>query len=161
LILLSGDRESEAQHVAGRLGIEIAYGSQSPEEKVAIVRSETAAGRTVFVGDGINDAPAMLAATVGVAFGPNSDVTAEAADAVILDGSLAKVDELIHIGRRMRSIALQSALGGMALSFLGMIAAVAGYLPPLAGAVGQEIIDVAAVMNAVRAALPTRKLTDY
>jgi cation transport ATPase len=88
-------------------------------------------------------------------------VTTEAADAVILDASLAKVDELIHIGRRMRSIALQSALGGMALSIIGMIAALMGYLPPIAGAVAQEIIDLLAVANAVRTALPGRKLTDF
>jgi cation transport ATPase len=103
----------------------------------------------------------MLAATVGIAFGSNSDVTAEAADAVILDASLAKVDELIHIGRRMRVIATQSALGGMALSILGMLAAVCGYLPPIAGAIAQEGIDLAAVMNAVRTALPGHRLTDF
>jgi cation transport ATPase len=71
-----------------------------------------------------------------VAFGPNSDVTAEAAGAVILDASLAKVDELMHIGRRMRTIALQSAVGGMALSLVGMIAALLGYRPPSRGRVG-------------------------
>jgi heavy metal translocating P-type ATPase len=161
LILLSGDRESEVHYLADEIGITTRYGNQSPEQKVAIVREETSKARTLFVGDGINDAPAMLAATVGIAFGPNSDVTTEAADAVILDASLAKVDELIHIGRRMRSIALQSALGGMALSIIGMIAALMGYLPPIAGAVAQEIIDLLAVANAVRTALPGRKLTDF
>jgi P-type E1-E2 ATPase len=161
LILLSGDRESEVRFVAERLGIDILYGNQSPEQKVAIVREETTRARTLFVGDGINDAPAMLAATVGIAFGPNNDVTTETADAVILDASLAKLDELIHIGRRMRAIAMQSALGGMALSILGMIAAVFGYLPPIAGAIAQEGIDLAAVVNAVRTALPGRSLTDF
>jgi cation transport ATPase len=103
----------------------------------------------------------MLNATVGVAFGNGNDITAEAADAVVLEPSLAKVDELIHIGRRMRTIALQSALGGMAISMIGMIAAAMGYLPPVAGAVTQEFIDLAAVLNAVRVSLPAKDLTDF
>ena len=106
-------------------------------------------------------APALMAATVGVAFGPNSDITSEAADAVILTTSLEKVDELIHVSHRMRSIALQSAVGGMAASMVGMVAAAAGYLPPLEGAILQEIIDLVAVVNAVRVALPTRALSDF
>jgi cation transport ATPase len=103
----------------------------------------------------------MQAATVGVAFGVQSDVTSEAADAVILETSLARVDELIHIARRMRRIALQSAIGGMALSTLGMIAAALGFLPPIGGAIAQEFIDLAAVLNAVRVAVPPRYLTDF
>jgi heavy metal translocating P-type ATPase len=161
LILLSGDRELEAREIADRLGIGIVYGNQSPEQKAAVVRKETACAGTLFVGDGINDAPAMLAASAGVAFGPNSDVTAEAAGAVILDQSLAKVDELIHIGRRLRVIALQSAVGGMALSALAMIPASTGHLPPVASALAQEAIDLAAVLNALRTALPARDLSDF
>jgi cation transport ATPase len=103
----------------------------------------------------------MMAATVGVAFGRNSDITAEAAGAVILEPTLGKVDELLHIGRRMRGIALQSAVGGMVLSSLGMIAAALGFLPPLAGAVGQEVIDLFAVLNAVRASIATKELQDF
>jgi cation transport ATPase len=98
---------------------------------------------------------------VGIAFGQNSDITAEAAGAVILDTSLQKVDEFLHVSRRLRSIALQSAVGGMALSLGGMAVAAAGYLPPVAGAVLQEVIDVLAVANALRVALPPRTLTDY
>ncbi len=81
------------------------------------------------------DAPALTAATVGIAFGQSSEITAEAAGVVILDSSLERVDELLHIGRRMRWIALQSAIGGMGLSMIGMFIAAAGYLPPVAGAI--------------------------
>jgi len=161
VILLSGDRENEVQYFASQLGIALTHAGKSPEDKVAIVRQETAEARTLYVGDGINDAPAMMTATVGVAFGKDSEITAEAADAVVLEPSLAKVDELMHIGRRMRKIALQSAVGGMALSLIGMAAAAAGYLPPIAGAVAQEVIDLVAVLNAVRVALPERELTDF
>jgi P-type E1-E2 ATPase len=161
VILLSGDRESEVQYFASQLGIAEMHSGKSPEEKVAIVQQETSLAKTLYVGDGLNDAPAMLNATVGVAFGNGNDITAEAADAVVLEPSLAKVDELIHIGRRMRTIALQSALGGMAISMIGMIAAAMGYLPPVAGAVTQEFIDLAAVLNAVRVSLPAKDLTDF
>ena len=116
VLLVSGDRESEVRYLAGAVGISEIYSGQTPEQKVVIVREESDRAKTLFVGDGINDAPAMQAATVSIAFGLNNDVAAEAADAVILESSLGKVDELIHIGRRMRSIALQSAVGGMALS---------------------------------------------
>jgi cation transport ATPase len=98
---------------------------------------------------------------VGVAFGLSSDITSEAADAVIMETSLGKVDELMHIGRRMRRIALESAVGGMALSVLGMIAAAFGYLPPVAGVITQELIDLVAVLNAVRVAMPFDALTDF
>jgi P-type E1-E2 ATPase len=161
VLLLSGDRESEVRYLAELVGITEVHSSQSPEQKLARVREETARASTVFMGDGINDAPALTAATVGIAFGQNSDVTAEAAGAVILDSSLEKVDEFLHVGTRMRRVALQSALGGMALSVVGMGVAAAGYLPPVSGAVFQELIDVAAVLNALRAAIPPRALTDY
>ncbi|MBV8546677.1 MAG: cadmium-translocating P-type ATPase [Acidobacteria bacterium] len=160
VMLLSGDRDAEVQHLAGLVGIENVRSGASPEEKLAIVRAEAAKGSTLFLGDGINDAPAMEAATVGVAFGHNSDITAEAADAVVLDQSLASVDELIHIGRRMRRIALQSAVGGMTLSMIGMLAAAAGWLAPVPGAVAQEVIDVLAVLNALRVAAARRELSD-
>lgn len=161
VLLVSGDRESEVNYLAGRVGITDVFAGQSPEEKLQIVRAETQHARTVYVGDGINDAPAMTAATVGLAFGQNSDISAEASGAVIMDSSLEKVDELLHISRRMRRIALQSALGGMSLSLLGMMLAFAGYLPPVAGAVAQEVIDVLAVLNALRMALPERWLSDF
>lgn len=161
LLLVSGDRESEVRYLAEQVGISEVHASQTPEQKLEITRQETARAPTVFMGDGINDAPALTAATVGIAFGQNSDITAEAAGAVILETSLKKVDEFLHVSRRLRSIALQSAVGGMALSALGMLVAAAGYLPPVAGAVFQEVIDVLAVLNALRVALPPRTLTDY
>jgi P-type E1-E2 ATPase len=161
VMLVSGDRESEVQYLANSVGISEVFAGMSPEEKVAIVKQETAKAKTLFVGDGINDAPALTAATVGVAFGSQSDIITEAADAVILETSLGKIDELMHIGRRMRRIALQSALGGMVASIVGMIAAATGYLPPIGGAVAQEVIDLFAVLNAVRVALPTDDLQDF
>ena len=161
IILLSGDRESEVRYLAGKVGITEAHAGKSPEDKVEIVTGEAKETATLFVGDGINDAPAMQAATVGVAFGQNSDITSEAADAVIMDTSLRRVDELIHIGKRMRVIALQSAVGGIGLSVIGMCLAAWGYLPPVAGAVTQEIIDVLAIANALRMTLPVSELTDF
>ncbi|MBC8355807.1 MAG: heavy metal translocating P-type ATPase [Planctomycetes bacterium] len=161
VMLVSGDRESEVRYLANQVGIEEVYFSQSPEQKLELVREETTKVDTIFLGDGINDAPALTAATVGVAFGQNSDVTSEAADAVIMDSSLKKVDELLHVSHRMRSIALQSAVGGMALSLIGMFFAAAGYLPPVAGAVAQEVIDVVAVLNALRVAIAPKQLSDF
>ncbi len=161
ILLVSGDRETEVRYLAGKVGITEVYAGQSPEQKLALVRNESERANTVYLGDGINDAPALTAATVGIAFGQASDVTAEAAGAVILESSLERVDELLHIGRRMRSIALQSAIGGMALSIIGMSVAAAGYLPPVAGAIAQEVIDVLAVLNALRASVAPRTLTDY
>lgn len=161
VLIVSGDRDAEVRRLAGQVGIREVHSAKSPEEKVEIVRAAAGSSPTLFLGDGINDAPAMQAATVGVAFGVKSDITSEAADAVVLETSLSRVDALMHIGRRMRRIALQSAVGGMALSILGMIAAAFGYLPPIGGAIAQEIIDLAAVTNAVRVAFSTEGMTDF
>src|SRR6516165_9920435 len=160
IMIISGDRESEVRYLAEQVGISEVHGEQSPEQKLTIVRQETAREKTLYVGDGINDAPAMMAATVGMAIGQNSDVTAEAADVVAMENSLKKVDEFMHISRRMRSIALQSAIGGMALSLVGMMFAAASYLSPVAGAVCQEVIDVLAVLNTLRAAFPPKVISD-
>jgi P-type E1-E2 ATPase len=161
VMIVSGDRESEVNYLAARVGITDVRAQQSPEQKVEIVRAETERAPTIFVGDGINDAPALQIATVGIAFGQASDITSEAAGAVIMDSSLKRVDMLLHIGRRMRSIALQSAVGGIALSLAGMLLAATGQLSPVAGAVLQEVIDVVAVLNAVRVAWSTESLNDY
>ena len=134
----------------------------APAEKNRVILALKQKGHVVgYLGDGINDAPAMTAATVGVAFGASSDITAEAAGAVIMNSTLESVDDFLHISRRMRSIALQSAVGGMAASIIGMLLASAGYLPPVAGAILQEVIDILAVLNALRAAWPPRQLADY
>lgn len=160
-LIVSGDRESEVWYLAEQVGIKNVFSNQSPEQKLTIVNDETSHANTIFVGDGINDAPALMAATVGIAFGQNSDVTTEAADVVVMDSSLRKIDEFLHISRRMRRIALQSAIGGMALSVIGMFFAAAGYLPPVAGAICQEIIDVLAVLNALRVAIPPKSMIDF
>lgn len=160
VMIVSGDRESEVNYLAKQVGITDIYAQKSPEEKLAIVRKQTALAKTLYVGDGINDAPAMMAATVGMAIGQNSDVTAEAAGVVVMDNTLRKVDEFMHISRRMRIIALQSAVGGMALSMIGMGLAATGYLDPVSGAITQEVIDVLAVLNALRAAFPPKVIHD-
>jgi heavy metal translocating P-type ATPase len=161
VMIVSGDRESEVRYLADLVGIKEIYASQTPEEKVAIVQSESKKAYTLYLGDGINDAPALLAATVGVAFGNNSDVTSQAAAVVVMEPSLGRVDELLHIAVRMKRIALQSALGGMLLSMGGMSFAAFGFLPPVAGALFQEGIDLFAVFNALRAGYPPRLVSDY
>ena len=161
VLIVSGDRPEEVRRLADAVAIAEVHAGASPEDKLAIVRAETARARTVFIGDGVNDAPALLAATVGIAFGQHSDVTSEAARVVIIDSSLSKVDELMHVSYRLRRIALQSAVGGMALSMVGMGVAAAGLLGPVGGAVAQEMIDVAVVLNALRTARPPRALTDF
>ena len=161
VMLVSGDRESEVKWLADIVGIREVHAGIQPEGKLRIVEEATAESPTVFVGDGINDAPALAAATVGIAMGTASDVTSEAAGAVVMDSALERVDELFHIGKRLRTVALQSALGGMAASLVGMGFAAAGYLPPAAGALLQEAIDVAAVVNALRVAWNPGALTDY
>ncbi len=160
VMILSGDRESEVRYLADQVGITEIYAQKSPEEKLAIVRKETEAAKTLYVGDGINDAPSMMAATVGMAIGQGSDVTAEAAGVVIMDNSLEKVDEFMHISRRMRIIAIQSAVGGMVLSVIGMGFAATGHLNPVHGAILQEAIDILSVLNALRAAFPPKVIHD-
>ncbi len=160
IILLSGDRESEVNYLAALLDIKQTYASQSPEQKLELVKNETALAPTLFMGDGINDAPALTAATVGLAFGQHNNITSAAAGAVILENTLTKVDELIHISIAMRKIALQSAGGGMLLSLVGMGFAAAGMLSPAQGALLQEIIDVVAILNALRITWSVKVVSD-
>ncbi len=160
VMLVSGDRESEVSYLAGLLGITETLASQSPEQKVAIVRAEAALAPTLFMGDGINDAPALASATVGIAFGQHSSVTAEAGGAVIMESSLVKVDELIHISAAMRRIVLQSAIGGMVLSVIAMGFAAGGVITPVMGALLQEGIDILAITNALRLAWGGKIKTD-
>ncbi|AUH70827.1 heavy metal translocating P-type ATPase [Legionella sainthelensi] len=156
IMLVSGDRESEVVYLANLLNIKEIHASQSPEQKLAIVREEIKKAPTVFMGDGINDAPALTAATVGIAFGQYSNVTAEAAGAVIMENTLSKVDELIHLSLNTRRIASQSAIGGMLLSIIGMGFAAGGFINPVSGAIIQEVIDILAIVNALRLALGSR-----
>ncbi|NLG19424.1 MAG: cadmium-translocating P-type ATPase [Fibrobacter sp.] len=160
VLLVSGDREEDVRYLAEQIGIKEVFAGASPEQKLRIVQEKVKTGDTVFVGDGINDAPALMASTVGIAIGQASDITTQAAGVVVMDSSLNKVDEFMHISRRMRAIALQSAVGGMALSVAGMAFAAFGYLQPVAGAIVQEIIDLVVVVNALRAAFLPGKLTD-
>jgi heavy metal translocating P-type ATPase len=161
ILLVSGDQEAAVRRLAQSVAITDVYAATSPEEKVAIVRRETERAKTLFVGDGINDAPALMTATVGIAFGQKSDVTSEAARIVVIDTSLSTVDEIIHLSRRLRRVALQSAVGGMLLSGIGMALAAAGLLSPVAGAVAQEAIDLLAVLNALRTGRLPSRLTDF
>ena len=161
VMLVSGDRESEVRWLADVVGITEVHAGIQPEGKLKLVEEATAVAPTVFVGDGINDAPALAAATVGIAMGTASDVTSEAAGAVVMDSALERVDQVFHIGARLRSIALQSAVGGMAASVIGMGFAAAGLLPPAAGALLQEGIDLVAVLNALRMSWNPGALSDY
>jgi heavy metal translocating P-type ATPase len=157
-VLLTGDQQATAQQLALQVGIAEVLAGQSPEQKLTFIREANKQGPTLYVGDGINDGPALAAATVGVAFGSASNVTAAAASAVVLEPSLAKIDELLHLGIRLRRIAIESTVGGLALSTVGMVLAAMGYLPPLYGALLQEAIDVLSVLNALRTSLGDDKV---
>jgi heavy metal translocating P-type ATPase len=160
IILLSGDRASEVNYLAKKLGINNFFSSQSPEQKLEIVKKETQNAPTLFMGDGINDAPALMLASVGIAFGQGNNITSESSGAVILESNLLKVDELIHISIFTRKIILQSAIGGMVFSVAGMILAGFGLISPSEGAIAQQIIDVVAIINALRLTLTKNVVSD-
>jgi heavy metal translocating P-type ATPase len=153
--MVTGDRRDVAEAVAAKAGLDSVFAEQSPEGKLAVVR--TARERrdrrpVVMVGDGVNDAPALALADVGIALaGDSRTVSSEAADAVITVDRIDRVAAAVRIGRRTMAIARQSVIAGMALSIAAMIVAAFGYLPPVAGALLQEVIDVGVILNALRA----------
>jgi heavy metal translocating P-type ATPase len=153
--MASGDRRSVAERVGKELALDRVYAELSPEEKLEIVRrvrDDQHLRKVVMVGDGINDAPALALADVGIAMGAaGATVSAETADAVITVDRIERVADAIHAGRRSLHIARQSVLVGMALSLAAMVIAAFGYLPPIAGALLQEGIDLAVILNALRA----------
>ncbi|MEE1784935.1 heavy metal translocating P-type ATPase [Streptomyces sp. SP17BM10] len=157
LVMLTGDHERAAREVAAVLGLDGVAARQSPADKVAAVRAERARAVTAMVGDGVNDAPALAAADVGVAMGARgSTASSEAADIVLTADRLDRLADAMETAVRSRRIALQSALGGIALSLAAMAVAAFGYLPPAVGALLQEAIDVAVILNALRALTPGR-----
>lgn len=152
LTLLTGDRVDNATEVATLLGLDHVIADTDPAGKVAAIRDEHARGVVVMIGDGLNDAPALAAADVGIALGSRGSTAAvQLADAVILDDRIDRLADAVTIARRSRRLAVQSAAAGTALSLLAMLAAATGWLAPIAGALVQEGIDVAVILNALRA----------
>ena len=152
IVLATGDRREVARLVSAGLSIDSVRSELTPDQKILVVLSERKNGPVMMIGDGINDAPALAAADVGVAMGAKGAAgAAEAADVVLLVDQLDRVLPAITIARRSRTIALQSVVAGMGLSIATMIAAALGYLPPVEGALLQEVIDVLVIFNALRA----------
>ena len=152
VVLVTGDRADRAESVAALLGVDAVVSDMKPQDKVAAVLAEHGNGPVMMVGDGVNDAPALAAADIGVAMGARgAAASSEAADVVILVDRLDRLVDAISIARRSRHIALQSVYAGIGLSMAGMIAAAFGYLTPVQGAILQEVIDVAVIVNALRA----------
>ncbi|MGQ5637883.1 MULTISPECIES: heavy metal translocating P-type ATPase [unclassified Streptomyces] len=152
LLMLTGDRAAPAREVAAVLGLDDVRAELSPADKVAAVRAEREHAVTVMVGDGVNDAPALAAADIGVAMGARgSTASSEAADVVLTTDRVDRLADAVTIAQRARRIAVQSALGGMLMSLAAMAAAAFGLLPPAAGALLQEGIDIAVILNALRA----------
>ncbi len=152
IVLASGDRAEIARAVGAELGMDAVLGELTPEGKVAAVRAEARNGTVMMVGDGVNDAPALAAADIGVAMGARGTASSsEAAGVVLLVDELGPLAKAIAIARRSRRIALQSVSAGLALSIAAMVAAAFGYLQPVEGAFLQEVIDVAVILNALRA----------
>ncbi|CBJ44020.1 heavy metal translocating P-type ATPase [Ralstonia solanacearum] len=153
--MLTGDRADVAESVGAMLGVTEVYAALSPAAKLAAIQGARAGGKVIMVGDGINDAPALAAAHIGVAMGARgAAASSEAADIVLLVDRLDRLVDAVRIAHRTRRVALQSVMIGMSLSMAAMVVAALGYLPPLAGAMLQEVVDVLAIANALRALRP-------
>ncbi|MBU2148340.1 MAG: heavy metal translocating P-type ATPase [Alphaproteobacteria bacterium] len=151
-VMLTGDGRTAAERIAAALDIDEVVAEASPADKVATVRAENAAAPTLMVGDGINDAPALATATVGVAMGARgATASSEAADVIVLANRLQPVADAVRIARRAKAIANQSVVAGLVLSGIAMVFAAFGMITPVAGALLQEVIDVAVIVNALRA----------
>ena len=152
ILLATGDRAEVAERVTEGLGLDALRAGLTPDQKVLLVLTEREDGPVMMVGDGVNDAPALAAADVGVAMGARgAAASAEAADVVLLVDRIDRLRSGIEIARRSRRIAVESVVAGIGLSILGMTAAAFGYLTPVEGALLQEAIDVAVILNALRA----------
>jgi soluble P-type ATPase len=157
MVMVTGDRAAAAQAVGAALDLDAVLADRVPADKVEAVRTEQRLHPTIMVGDGINDAPALASADVGIALGARgASASSEAADVVILADRLDRVGEAIMIAQRARRIAVQSIVVGMSLSLLAMGAAALGWLQPVPAALVQEAIDVAVILNALRALWPAR-----
>lgn len=155
IVLATGDRHEVAKFFSAGLSIDLVRSELTPDQKILVVLSERKNGPVMMIGDGVNDAPALAAADLGVAMGAKgAAASAEAADVVLLVDHLDRVLPAIGIARRSRRIALQSVIAGMGLSIAAMIAAAFGYIEPVEGALLQELIDVAVILNALRALRP-------
>jgi heavy metal translocating P-type ATPase len=155
MVMVTGDRAATAQAIGAALDLDAVLADRVPSDKVDAVRSEQRLHPTIMVGDGINDAPALASADVGIALGARgASASSEAADVVILADRLDRVGEAIVIAQRARRIAIESIVAGMGLSFLAMLAATIGWLMPVPAAIAQEVIDVVVILNALRALTP-------
>ncbi len=152
IVLATGDRHEVAKFFSEGLSIDLVRSELTPDQKILVVLSERKNGPVMMIGDGVNDAPALAAADLGMAMGAKgAAASAEAADVVLLVDQLDRVLPAITIARRSRTIALQSVFAGIGLSFVAMIAAAFGFIVPVEGALLQEVIDVAVIFNALRA----------
>jgi heavy metal translocating P-type ATPase len=155
IVMVTGDRADAAETIGSALDLDVVLADREPADKVDAVASEQRLYPTVMVGDGINDAPALAVANVGIAMGARgASASSEAADVVILVDRLDRVADAVTIAKRAHAIALQSIIAGMGLSALAMAIAALGFLPPIAGALTQEVIDLAVILNALRALSP-------
>jgi heavy metal translocating P-type ATPase len=152
VVMVTGDRAEVAEAVGGIIGVDAVLPERTPSEKLDAVRDEARHGPVIMVGDGINDAPALALADVGVAMGARgATASSQSADAVLTVDRIDRLGEVIGVARRTRRIAVQSVLAGMGMSLAAMGVAAAGLLPAVWGAVLQEGIDVAVILNALRA----------